>query len=812
MTPIRLMVVEDERIIAMDLQQQLEQLGYDVCAVVASGAHAIQSANEQHPDLILMDIHLEGPMDGIDAALAIHQQLKIPIIFLTAYAEDATLQRARAALPYGYLVKPVSPKELHATVQMAKERHVAQQHFEINAERYRQALEAALLDVWEWDARSEKLNVYNVAGSNYHSLFASVYESLDVFYRRIDPRDLGQVKQQLEQTQQHGGSFTVTFRSSNPDNMRWIEAHAKRFDDCRQQPEKIIGVLQDITERRKTEERLRQAMVVFDATAEGILILDPQRKIISINPAFTRLTGYNLADIQTWPNSDALYAQKHSAEFYQTLLGTSHGQWQGNVRYLTKHDRILSAWETINVVLDLDQQVVNYIAVFTDISAILEIQQQLDYLAKHDSLTDLCNRRMFLDRLEVEIAKCSRNHNHLALLLIDLDHFKTINDSLGHAVGDQLLQETARRLTGSVRETDTVARLGGDEFTIILTDLDNIADVDHVAQEILRRLTEPFKLENDICYITGSIGIAIAPADGSEILALIKNADQAMYCAKQSGRNNYQFFEPAMQKASEVRLKISSSLHQAISQRQFWVAYQPIIDLRSGQIRKAEALIRWQHPQHGAMSPAAFIPIAEETGVIQQISDFVFAEVLHQLQAWRQHHQPQLQISINLSPLQFRDPRYLQQWIDRLPALGLPGSALAIEITEGLLLDAGPTVIQTLQQCHQAGIEVSLDDFGTGYSSLSYLKKLDIDYLKIDRSFIESLTAQSDEYALCEAIIVMAHKLGLCVVAEGLETAQQVQLLTDAGCDYGQGYHFARPVAAEAFLQLLMTNVAQMCE
>jgi len=419
-------------------------------------------------------------------------------------------------------------------------------------------------------------------------------------------------------------------------------------------------------------------------------------------------------------------------------------------------------------------------------------------------LTELPNRQMFHDRLDQDIKKAHRVGRPLALMLLDLDRFKEVNDSLGHDKGDALLQEAAHRISSCVRETDTVARLGGDEFTVILGELDDPGSVERVAQEILRKLAEQFQLGEDVAYVSASIGITLYPEDATEIEALLKNADQAMYAAKNQGRNRYSYFTPSMQQAVQARMQIANDLRGALAGNQFWIAYQPIVELASGSIHKAEALLRWQHPTQGLISPAAFIPVAEDTGLIIDIGDWVFREAAQQAKRWRASHHAEFQISINKSPVQFHnESRSHQAWYDHLRQLGLPGQSIALEITEGLLLDASSLVTDRLLEFRDAGIQVAIDDFGTGYSALSYLKKFDIDYLKIDQSFTRNLAPDSDDLALCEAIIVMAHKLDMKVIAEGVETEQQKNLLVAAGCDYGQGYLFSRPIPANEFGELL---------
>ena len=423
--------------------------------------------------------------------------------------------------------------------------------------------------------------------------------------------------------------------------------------------------------------------------------------------------------------------------------------------------------------------------------------------ANFDPLTNLPNRRMFHDRLEQEMKKSNRSGLPLALLLFDLDHFKQINDTYGHATGDMLLQDAARRLGSCVRESDTVARLGGDEFTVILSELDDPDTVERITQDALRKLAEPFRLKNEVAYVSTSIGIAFYPADAADSSVLLKSADQAMYAAKNQGRDRYSYFTASLQQAAHARMRLINDLRGALAGDQFRVYYQPIVELATGVIHKAEALVRWQHPTRGLVDPAEFIPIAEDTGMIVDIGNWVFHEVARQAANWRASHHATFQISVNRSPMQFHNDSNIHTWFDHLQKLGLPGQSIAVEITEGLLLDTNVTVTNQLLAFRDAGMQISLDDFGTGYSALAYLKKFDIDYLKIDRSFIHNLTPGSNDMALCEAIIVMAHKLGLRVVAEGVETIEQRDLLASAGCDYGQGYLFSKPVPAEQFGALL---------
>jgi diguanylate cyclase (GGDEF)-like protein/PAS domain S-box-containing protein len=562
------------------------------------------------------------------------------------------------------------------------------------------------------------------------------------------------------------------------------------------------------TQRKEADESLRLAASVYEASSESIMITNAQNLIVAVNPAFTRTTGY-LAEEVIGENPRILKSGHHDEEFYKEMWSEiqANGHWHGEVWDRRKNGEIYPKWLVINVIFDDDGNVQQHVAMFTDISQKREAEELIWQQANFDFLTKLPNRQMFHDRLEQGIKKSHRTKQPLALMLLDLDRFKEVNDTLGHDQGDSLLVEASQRLLSCVRETDTVARLGGDEFIVILESLNDPTNVERVAQDILQKLRQPFHLGNEIAYVSASIGITVFPTDATEIEVLIKNADQAMYSAKSDGRNRCSYFTSSMQWASQVKVQIANDLHDAIAEGQFWVAYQPIVELKSGNIQKAEALIRWQHPERGLISPGEFIPVAEDTGLINDIGEWVFHEAAIQASLWRKSIHPEFQVSINKSPVQFRNISSTSvSWPDQLQQLNLPGQSVVVEITEGMLMDATDTINNKLLKFRDAGIQVSLDDFGTGYSSLSYLKKFDIDYLKIDQSFTRNLKPSSDDLALCEAIIVMAHKLGMKVIAEGIETIEQRDLLIAAGCDYGQGYFFSKPVAASEFESLIIKD------
>ncbi|BCM24715.1 EAL domain-containing protein [Methyloradius palustris] len=562
-------------------------------------------------------------------------------------------------------------------------------------------------------------------------------------------------------------------------------------------------------EKTLAKEQLELASLVYQNASEGMLVTDANKNIVAINAAFTEITGYS-EDITLGENPRILSSGKHDAAFFDKINAAlkANGRWKGELWNRHKNGQEYLILMSIDIIHDSQGNIERYVSLFSDITEKKKSEELIWQQANFDTLTQLPNRRLFREKMEHEIIRSQRDGLPMAILFIDLDRFKEVNDTLGHGMGDILLIEAAKRIKNAVRESDTVARLGGDEFTIILSDLHDHTNVERIAHNILHSLSQPFALSDDMSYVSGSIGITFYPDDATDIDNLLKNADQAMYAAKENGRNRFHYFTADMQKSAQSRIRLANDLRVALARNELLLHYQPIVELATGNIFKAEALIRWQHPKHGLISPAEFIPIAEDTGLIVEIGDWVFAEAAKQAALWRALHDPEFQISINKSPVQFRNNGETSvDWIAQLIELDLPGQGIVVEITEGLLLDAASDVTTRLLQYRDAGIQVAIDDFGTGYSSLSYLKKFDIDYLKIDQSFVRNLKLNSNDMALCEAIIVMAHKLGIKVIAEGIETEDQRKLLIQAGCDFGQGYLFSRPVIASSFDALLLNNM-----
>ena len=573
------------------------------------------------------------------------------------------------------------------------------------------------------------------------------------------------------------------------------------------------GVTFDITASKLAEAQLSETearwKLALDSTGDGVWDWNIQTGEEIYSRRFMEMYGFDEGEIA---NRAAEFDARTHPEDKEQLLRVRQAHLDGLTPTCVNEHRIRckdGSWKWImtrGMVISRDAagNPQRMIGTHTDITSRKQSEALIWQQANFDALTGLPNRRMLRDRVEQEIKKARRDDGHLAILFIDLDHFKEVNDTLGHDRGDLLLVEAARRIRKCVRESDTVARMGGDEFTVVLPDLAGSDSMARITQDILNAMAAVFQLGDEQVFVSASIGITVYPQDATEAEGLFKNADQALYVAKGAGRNRFSFFTPALQEVAKTRVRLTSDLRAGLAHSQFFMAYQPIVELATGGIYKAEALIRWQHPTRGLISPAAFIPIAESSGLIIDIGNWVFKQVADQAKAWRESLHPQFQISLNKSPMQFHHVSATQgAWLDYLQALGLPGAAIAVEITEGLLLDANSAVTGKLIELRDAGIQVSLDDFGTGYSSLSYLQRFEIDYIKIDQSFVRHLIPASTDLALCKAIIVMAHALGMKVIAEGIETASQRDLLASAGCDYGQGYLFARPMPASDFEALL---------
>ena len=553
----------------------------------------------------------------------------------------------------------------------------------------------------------------------------------------------------------------------------------------------------DITARKHAEEQLRLAARVFDRAGEGIVVTDAEEHILTVNDAFTTVTGYT-ADEVIGKTPALLNSGKHPKEFYEEMWVAlrDRGWWQGEVWNRRKNGELYPEWLSINTVNDADGNILNYVGIFSDITVVKESQRRVEFLATHDELTTLPNRSLFLDRVRQAIARARRQRASFGVFFVDLDNFKIVNDSLGHHAGDEMLKEVALRLRECVRAADTVSRFGGDEFALLIEET-NPGEADMTARRIGEAMLRPMSLGGQTVHASASIGISLFPDDGEDAETLLKHADGAMYQAKESGKRTHHFFTNELKKAADERLQLETGLRRAIEKNELFLMYQPQIDIATGALVGVEALVRWQHPDHGLVPPLKFIPLAEKTGLIDHVGEWVADAACRQLATWLAQGHDMPRVSINVSPEQLRRmhvPNSIRRLLDHYR---LDAGRLTIELTESALMADPDQAQKMLRDLKALGVALSIDDFGTGYSSLSYLRRYPLDELKIDRSFVDEVATNPDDRAIAQTIIAMAATLGLSVVAEGIETQGQLDALRKLGCHTGQGYLFAAPLPAD---------------
>ncbi|WP_419799823.1 EAL domain-containing protein [Terasakiella sp.] len=558
----------------------------------------------------------------------------------------------------------------------------------------------------------------------------------------------------------------------------------------------VICMGQDVTERRVAEGNLRLSSTVFDNTAEGIIITDHNAEIIDVNTAFSEITGFSREEV-IGQNPRLMKSGRHSEKFYNDMWRklNNNGFWRGEIWDRRKNGEEFPKWLSINACRNEKGKLTHYVAVFSDITDKKADEEKLEQLAHFDHLTGLPNRILFQDRLHTALARSRREKAHLAVLFVDLDRFKQINDSLGHRVGDLLLKEVSKRLLYSVREIDTVARLSGDEFTVILTDISSIEAVEMIASRIVKSLGAPYFFEGHELFVSASVGIAIYPTDGENSVDLLRHADVAMYHAKEKGRNNYQFFNAEMNEKAQSQLSLANKLRVALNRKLIHPHYQLKVDTQLGKPIGLEALARWNDERGKPISPVKFIPVAEEHGLIGRLGKSILNQVCIQIRMWQDMGVEFGSVAVNLSAQQFRDANLLNDIKEAIEDNRIDPMSLEVEVTENMVMDDVEEAIRILHDIKEMGLKISIDDFGTGYSSLSYLKRFPVDTLKIDRTFIRDLSVDNDDAAIVSAIVSMAQKLEINVVAEGVETQEQVDFLRSVNCNVVQGFLYAKPCA-----------------
>ncbi|NNB45731.1 putative bifunctional diguanylate cyclase/phosphodiesterase [Pseudomonas chlororaphis] len=699
--------------------------------------------------------------------------------------------------------------------QVGLESRVAQRSLELDAAnqalskseaRLALALKASQLGLWDWNLQTDEVH-----HSHIKELFGLEPEFVRAMLSHLKPllhpEDLPLLKRALvEHLKGRTEDYLVEYRVRHGDgHWVWIEDRGRAVErGPGGRVLRMVGTRRDISASKQQEEQQRLAAMVFEAASEGIVILDPDYVLLAVNQAFSRVTGYQIEDMLGRNVVDlpcSRDARRHYPVIHQAL--EQHGSWQGELVEARKNGELYPQWLQLNVMRDARGNISHIVGFFADLSARRESEERMRYLTHYDELTGLANRSLFRERLREAHQRMRQGGRSLALVHINLDRFKLLNDSLGHDVADQLLQKMARRLVNALPEADTIARLSGDEFAVLFDAYGSLSSLTRVATRLSAKLRLPITVEGHELVVSASMGISMLPDSAREIPALISQANIAMQHAKHLGGNNFQFYTASLQASTLERLQLENQLRKAVEERQLKVFYQPKLCLATGRLNAAEALVRWDHPDLGRVPPGDFIGLAEEIGLIGPIGEFVLRQACWQACEWQRQGLPAIRVSVNLSVHQLRQGKLVSQVRSVLEETGLAPHFLELELTESHLLDSVEHIVSTFQQLRDLGVKLAIDDFGTGYSSLSYLKRIPVDYVKIDQAFIRGLSEGGADAAITRAIIAMAHGLSLKVVAEGVEHPGQLAFLKEQKCDEVQGYLISRPVDAEGLAALL---------
>ncbi len=790
-----------------------------------NGTSALAHAHAHpRPDLILLDVMMPG-MDGHQVLAALRstpETASIPVIFLTALdsAEDEQAGLEEGAVDY--IAKPIRPAVLLARVKvqlelqrsrrmlaaqnadLAAEVHHRQEQNTALSERLELTLAASGLAVWEYHPGPPGRLHWSVSLSEAFGL-ACEPATPEQWLALMHPDDRARLTEFLDTKQD---IVHLECRIQDGDgHWRWIELQGRWRPSASPERALLTGIMADVTARRQQEAEHRLSGTVLTGIQDSVVITDASSSIVMVNTAFTRVTGYSAHEV-LGKNPSFLKSGQHNQAFYAALWQSLNdtGNWQGEIINRRKDGQLITEWLNISAIRNEHQTITNYIGILTDLSERQEAASRIQYLATFDPLTDLPNRTLFADRLEQALLNMQRFKRRTAVILLDLDRFRLINETLGAPVGDEVLTEVGRRLALQVREGDTIGRRHGNEFGFVMANVAQEHDAITLAQRVLEAISIPFEINGVPLSLSASIGISVAPRDGNTAEQLLKAANIALDRAKESGGNSFRFYSPNMDADAARRLSLEVALRDALSRNELHLVYQPQVSLSTGQLTGMEALLRWIHPEYGAISPSEFIPIAEETGLILPIGEWVMQTACIQTRRWLDLGLIHLRVAVNLSTRQFRQEHLVAQVAQILRQSGLPPAALELEITESAFIEDIDRAIAHAHALKGLGIKLSLDDFGTGYSSLAYLSRFPFDKLKIDQGFVRDITENPVNAAIATAAIVMARSLNLNVLAEGVETEAQARFLRARRCDAMQGYLYSRPLPPPDFETLLAGN------
>ncbi len=675
-----------------------------------------------------------------------------------------------------------------------------------NRERLALAMEASDIGLWDWN-----LDTDEVFHSNFDRMLGYSQDELKTFKGHLQPLvhtdDFPRIRAAMvAHLKGRTEYYHMVYRTRHKQGgWRWVEDNGRVVSrDAQGHVRRMIGTRRDVTDRQEADEQMRLAASVFGTATEAIMVLDSRFRVLKVNQVFCRITGFGEAEVKGKGMAE-LNRTPDAVQAYKDIAATlaRQGSWQGELLETRKNGEQYPEWLQVSAVRDDNGTITHYVAIFSDLTERREAEEKLRYLSNYDKLTGLANRTLFRDRLHAAMSEARQRRGKLALMMLDLDRFKQINDTLGHEIGDKLLYAASTRLMALDVQADTISRIGGDEFTIILEDYADRAQLEQIAGRIIEAMRAPFYIDDHELLLGVSIGIALFPEHGRELQILVNNADSAVRQAKRLGGNSSQFFVGELRSTNVDQLALETSLRKAIFRNEFIVYYQPKYDFASQRIYGVEALVRWQHPTRGILAPKDFIPLAEETGLIAAIGEMVLERAARQVNAWRDLGLGDIKVSVNLSAHQVRKGNLVEVVERVIYSAGLPPEQLELEITESQLMEDLDGTIRTLQTLRKRGVGISLDDFGTGYSSLSYLKRFPIDTVKIDQSFVRDVHKSDDDAAIVRAIIAMSHSLGVKVVAEGVETHAHLEFLRNSGCDAIQGFLIGRAVPEADMIALL---------
>ncbi len=812
---MKVLVIDDDVITQLLIKEALSPHGFDVIAA-ENGATGIALALEHTPDLILLDILMPG-MDGFACLETLREHLPgcgttIPVIMLTGVEDSDSIERVFAMGASDFIHKPIIWPMLAHRLRFVMRSHKLTHELLIREERQRLSMLAAHQGFYDLDIRTGLVIVNDEYANMLGYDPATFKETNAAWLERLHPDD----RETMEKTYRSyvAGElpeFRGEFRQACADgSWKWILSVGNIVERNEQGvPLRMLGMHTDIDYLKQTEECLRLLAKVFENSGESIMVCDAANNIVDVNRSFTQVTGY-LPEEVIGKNPRLLASGRHDAAFYQQMKQTlkEKGYWQGEIWNRRKNGELYPELLGISTACDAQGRLTHYIAVFSDITERKAIEARFQYLAHHDLLTHLPNRILLRDRFEQAIAHAARSNSLLALLFLDLDHFKQINDTMGHDIGDRLLQGVAERLVKCLREVDIICRQGGDEFIIVLTGLKDNGTVIQITQKILLQLNDPFDIDGIQIHASFSIGISLYPKDSMSFEGLLNKADTAMYIAKKQGRNTFRFFSCAMNTVSAERMNLGKSLVHALEKGELSLDYQPQYSIKHHQLIGAEALLRWTNSTGEQIPPAKFIPIAEDSGLIVPIGDWVLHEVCRQNRKWHDAGL-KLTINVNVSSVQFKQGDIVKSVSSALASSGLEPRYLELELTGATMMVDIEAVAKTMIELGKLGVKFAINDVGDGYSFLSYVKRCTVDKLKIDPLFVNALSQKRQKpKAIVQAIIQLGRTLNIQVVAEGVETVSQFDQLMQLGCENMQGYYLSHPLSAAEFEPKAMTLAA----